>query len=228
MKGYKVLFLDLDQGCNLSYALDIIDLGQDTATDTSLIFSGVRLDDLLIRSNKGWDAIPGSVNLATLEVNKEDYRRAHRVNDAIQELKEDYDYIIMDTPPGLGIITANALTAADKVIIPARAAVFSLQGVGQLSQTLDAVKETTNPDLVIEGILLTEYKGRSTLTREVTTLMEQTAALLHTKVFNAKIREYQAHQEAQAHQESIFEYAPKSNAAADYMALIEEFLEGTK
>ena len=228
LKGYKVLFLDLDQGSNLSYALDVLELGESTGSDTSQLFTGAKIKNLIITTNKGWDAIPGSGTLATLEVDKEDERRAHKVYDALQEVKSKYDYVIMDTPPGLGIITINALTAADKIIIPALAAVFSLQGVGQLSRTLDAIRETTNPSLAVEGILLTLYKGRSTLTREVTAMMEQTASLLHTKVFNSRIREYMKHQEAQAYQESTLEYAPKTAAAADYMALVEEFLEGTK
>ena len=216
------MFLDFDQGRNLSYVLDVLDIGQSTGSDTAQIFKGVPLEKLVIESSKGWDAIPGSGSLANLEVKGN--RPEYRVKDALEAVTGKYDYVVIDTPPGLGIITINVLTAADKIIIPAHAAAFSLQGVGELSQTLDAIREHTNPSLSVEGILLTEYKERSNLTRGIAKLMEDTAQLLGTMVFDTRIWAYKAHGEAQAEQESIFEYAPRSEAAADYATFIMEFL----
>ena len=224
LKGYKVLFMDLDQGRNLSYVLDALEDGETNGKDTSKLFTGASIESLVIRSGKGWDAIPGSGSLASMELDGK--RQEYRIKDALDAVAGKYDFCIIDTPPGLGIITVNALTAANSIIIPAAAAVFSLQGVGELSQTLDAIRQHSNPSLQVKGILLTEYRERSNLTRNITDLMEQTAALLKTKVFRARIRFYQAHGEAQGYQQSIFEYAPNSNAAADYADFIREYLEG--
>lgn len=229
MKGYKVLFLDLDQGRNLSYALDILDIGATKESDTGQLFKGEKVKNLVINSSHGWDAIPGSGSLASIEKDEDGNPviiPPDTLKKALGAVAGTYDYVIMDTPPGLGVITVNALTAADKIIIPAQAAPFSLQGIGELSQTLDAIRQTSNPSLTVEGILLTLYKERSNLSRAMATMLEQTAELLKTKVFRSKIRFYQAHGEAQACQESIFEYAPTSNAAADYADFIREYLEG--
>lgn len=227
--GYKVLFLDLDQGRNLSYVLNVLELGEETSSDTSQLFTGGSITSLAIHCSEGWDAIPASGRLAHIE--RDDQGNPvdippDRIRKALKAVAGKYDYAIIDTPPGLGAITINALTAADNIIIPAQAAVFSLQGVGELAQTLDAVREHSNPSLSVKGILLTTYEERSNLTKSITTLMEQTADLLKTKVFRARIRKYTAHGEAQSYQQSIFEYAPNSNAAADYGAFIKEYLEG--
>lgn len=147
-------------------------------------------------------------------------RKEYRLRDAITGLP--YDYCIVDTPPALGILTVNALTAADKVVIPAHADLFSLEGIGQLSQTIDAVKMYANPRLKVSGIVITLFNKRTVLSREIADVLERTAAQLGTKVFKTRIRQCTALQEAQAKRCSIFDYAPRSNAAADYKHLIEE------
>ena len=136
-----------------------------------------------------------------------------------------YDYCIIDTPPALSILTINALTACTGAIIPAQADIYSLQGIGQLNNTIQTIKKYCNPALTIKGIILTRYNSRSVLSKEVTEMIEQTAAELNTKVFDTKIRECTAMKEAQAMKQDIFTYAPKSNASADYNAIIKELLE---
>ena len=139
-------------------------------------------------------------------------------------MKGKYDYCIVDTPPALGILTVNALTAATGAIIPAQADIFSLQGISQLGGTLDAVKKYCNPDLSVMGILLTRYNDRAVIGREAAEMTERTAGQLGTELFTARIRECTAIKEAQARRQSIYSYAPKSNAAADYAALVAEIM----
>ena len=150
--------------------------------------------------------------------------KEYRLKEALQALKGKYDYCIVDTPPALGILTVNALTAATGAIIPAQADIFSLQGIGQLGGTLDAVKKYCNPDLSVMGILLTRYNDRAVIGREAAEMTERTAGQLGTKLFTARIRECTAIKEAQARRQSIYSYAPKSNAAADYAALVAEIM----
>ncbi|MFI3271679.1 MAG: AAA family ATPase [Pseudomonadota bacterium] len=135
-----------------------------------------------------------------------------------------YDYCIIDTPPALGILTINALTACDGVIIPAQADMFSLQGISQLHATIQTVKKYCNPSLAIYGIVLTRYNSRAIISRDVADMIQQTAGQLSTKLYAAKIRECTAIKEAQATRQSIFDYAPKSNACVDYGDLLDEFL----
>ena len=150
--------------------------------------------------------------------------KEYRLKEALQALKGKYDYCIVDTPPALGILTVNALTAATGAIIPAQADIFSLQGIGQLGGTLDAVKKYCNPDLSVMGILLTRYNDRAVIGREAAEMTERTAGQLGTELFTARIRECTAIKEAQARRQSIYSYAPKSNAAADYAALVAEIM----
>lgn len=220
--GKKVLFIDLDEGGDLSYTLNIQDVGNMAGSDTSQLFKGDGVDSLAIHCSQGWDAIPSGGDLATIEPQGKHPETI--LKRALAEVGDNYDYCIIDTPPGLGYVVISALTAADSIVIPANATAYSLQRVGQLSRTLEAVKDHSNPALNVKGILLTEYTDRSTLSREMGKLLNDTAALLKTKVFQARIRRYQAHGEAQARQLSIFESDPNSNAAADYTAFIHEYV----
>ena len=153
-----------------------------------------------------------------------DTGKEYRLKEALDGIKGQYDYIIVDTPPALGILTVNALTACDSVIIPAQADIYSLQGIEQLAETMKPVKKYCNPALKIEGILLTRYSPRSVLSREVAELAEQLAAKLNTKLFKATIREAIAVKEAQISQQSLYSYAPKAKVTEDYTALINELI----
>jgi chromosome partitioning protein len=150
--------------------------------------------------------------------------KEYRLKEALEALQGNYDYAIIDTPPALGILTVNALTACTGVLIPAQADIYSLQGISQLYGTLQTVRKYCNPSLKVMGILLTRYSGRAIISREVAEMIEETAAQLHTKLYQTKIREATAIKEAQARRQSIYEYAPKSNATTDYKALIDEIL----
>lgn len=218
LKGNKVLFVDLDSQSNLSYDLGV------TKPDISAmdVLTGEATAEQAILHTPQGDLIPASEDLATADTAITGTGKEYRLQEALQPLKEKYDYIIIDTPPALGTLTVNALTACAGAIIPAQAEIHSLQGIGLLNDAIEAVKKYCNRDLYIKGIVITRYNGRAVLSKDMRDNLEAIAAQLHTKVFKEPIRECISIKEAQAAQQSIFEYAPRSNAARDYMALIDE------
>jgi chromosome partitioning protein len=151
--------------------------------------------------------------------------KEYKLTEALESVKGDYDYIIIDTPPALSILTVNALTVADKVIIPAQADLFSLEAIRQLNSTIQTIKRYTNKNLSIAGILLTRYNNRNILTQELTEVLNTTAEYLQTKVFKSTIREAVAIKESQTQKQDIFTYSPESNVAGDYMNLVEEVIK---
>lgn len=222
LKGYKTLAIDLDAQCNLSYTA-----GADTAHKTALsLLTGENPTEDTIQHLPTGDIIAASKSLAGADAFITDTGKEYRLRESLEPLSGLYDYVIIDTPPALGILTINALTACNSVIIPAQADIFSLQGIDQLNETIKPVKKYCNPALTIEGILLTRYNGRTALARDITECAQQLAAKLGTKVFDTTIREGIAVKEAQLNQQSIFEYAPKANVTDDYRAFIEALLEG--
>lgn len=220
-RGYKTLFIDLDSQCNLTF-----DVGGTTAPLTSMeVLSGTATAQEAIQHAQGGDIIPASPSLAVADTTLEGTGKEYRLKEALEPIAGEYDYIIIDTPPALGVLTINALTACTSAIIPAQAEVHSLQGIGLLYEAVKAVKKYTNPGIAIKGILVTRYNGRAILSRDMKENLEATAKELGTKVFSTPIRECTAIKEAQATQSDIYSYAPRSNATADYTALIDELLK---
>ena len=173
-----------------------------------------------------FDIIPSSMFLASIDSRLTDQMaRPYRLQNALKDLKADYDYVLIDTPPALGTLTNNALVAADSVIIPAQADILSLQGVSQLYETIESVKEHANPNLTVSGIVLTRFQGRANLTKEIVTLFDAAAKQLKTVVFENRIREAIAVKEAQAALSDIFTIDSKSNASIDYGKLIKEIFK---
>lgn len=219
-RGFSALAVDLDAQCNLTYTLDADNTG---LTSADILANGSLADGVIQRTKQG-DVIPGSPSLSGADAIITETGKEYRLRESLVKITDDYDYIIIDTPPALGIITVNALTAATTAVIPAGADIYSLQGIERLADTIAAVKKYCNPQLKISGIVLTRFSSRSIISREIAELTEQTARILGTKVFAASIRECTAIKEAQAVRQSIFDYAPKSNAAADYDELVSELL----
>lgn len=219
-RGYKVLFIDLDAQGNLSYSMKC----ENKPLSSLEVLTGTATAREATLTTPQGDIIPASPALASADTIITDTGREYRLKEALEPLKEVYDYIIIDTPPALGTLTINALTACDSVIIPAQADIYSLQGIGQLNQTIQTVKRYCNKELTIKGIVITRYSPRAVLTRDMTDLLEDTAKQLNTKVFASRIRECIALKEAQASQIDIFTYNPRSNAGIDYKALLEEMI----
>lgn len=221
LKGYSVLFVDLDPQGNMSFSLQADTAG---ATSYELLTNRAGAAEIIQHTEQG-HVIPAGPALSAADVEINSTGKEYRLREALAPIRGEYDCIVIDTPPALGTLTVNALTAADSLIIPAQADIFSLQGIGQLSATIQAVKTYCNPDLKLEGILLTRHSGRTVLSRDMADLIGDTAEQLGTSVFRTIIREGVAIKEAQAHRQSIFAYAPKSKPAADYMAFVDEYIE---
>jgi chromosome partitioning protein len=219
----RILFVDLDPQGNLSQTL-----GADG--DWPSVF------EVLTRSTSPREAvqtieagglIAASPALAGADAIINATGKEYRLREALSSLAAEYDVVIIDTPPALGILTINALTASAGIVIPAQADIYSLQGVGQLHQTIEAVRQYCNPGLEILGIVLTRHNSRSVLSRDLAEIMAQTAEQLKTRLFKTTIREAVVIREAQAKNRSLYAYAPKSGAASDYLALVEELRQRT-
>ena len=185
LKGYSVLFIDLDAQGNLSYTL-----GADTKGYNAMgVLERPETAKEEIQHTPQGDIIASSPKLAGADKLLEETGKEYRLKEALDSLQGAYDYIIVDTPPALGILTINALTACTGAIIPAQADIYSLQGIAQLNSTIETVKKYCNPSLSIMGIVLTRFNGRSIIRREVAEMLERTAEQLHTKLYTSKIRE---------------------------------------
>ena len=221
LKGFKTLAIDLDPQCNLTISSGGV-MDKNTAFD---VLTGNFQAEESIQSTKLGDLIAGHKGLSGMEALLTQVGREYRLKNELSSLMEmgKYDFIIIDTPPSLGILTVNALTACTSAIVPANADFFSMYGISQLGETLASVKKYTNPQLKTAGILLTRYTARTLLSRDMTANIEKLAELL-TKVFASKIRESVTVREAQLAQKSIFEYAPKSKVTQDYEEFINEII----
>lgn len=220
LKGYSVLYVDLDAQGNLSYTMGASTQGYNAMG----VLQRPETAKAEVQHTEQGDIIASSPALAGADAVITETGKEYRLKEALDSLSGLYDYCIIDTPPALGILTINALTACSGAIIPAQADIYSLQGISQLNSTVQTVKRYCNPSLSILGIVLTRYNGRSIIRREVAEMLEQTAESLNTKLYNAIIRECTALVEAQATKQNIFTYAPRSNATADYKALVAEIL----
>lgn len=221
LRGKSVLTVDLDPQGNLSYSFGA---EPDGKSALGILTGDIKAAEAVVHTEQG-DIVPGGKALAGADAFITDTGKEYRLSEALAGLGSMYDFIIIDTPPALGILTVNALTACTSVIIPAQADIYSLQGIEQLGETMVPVKKYCNSGLYIEGILLTRYNPRAVLSRDIVSYMEQMAVKLETRVFDTKIREAVSIREAQMLRTDIFSYAAKSNVAADYSTFIDEILK---
>lgn len=220
LKSYRVLCIDLDPQSNLS-------LSGGANSDAGTIYDVMKGDLAAIetvQSINGLNIIPSNILLSGADMEFTKTGREYLLKESLESLKDLFDYIIVDTPPSLGILTVNSLVASNLVIIPMTADMFALQGMGQLNNTIIQVRKYCNPSIRIAGILLTKYNNRTILSRDLMETIQETAKNLNTKVFKTTIREGIAIREAQTQQQSIFKYAPQSNPGLDYESLIQELL----
>ena len=221
-KGYKTLLIDLDGQRNLTIAAGA---NQDHTGSYEMMLNQASAKECIQHLTDNLDIITGNLALVQLDIQLVEMGKEYRLKEQLEPLKNAYDYIIIDTPPTLNITTMNALTAADSVLIPCQADIFSVDAVLQLYEnTIKTVQKYTNPALKINGILLTRYNDRNILTRDITAKYEELAKMLKTHLYNAKIREAIAVKESQAVQQDILSYSGNSKVANDYRAFIEEFL----
>lgn len=222
--GYKVLAVDLDPQGNLSFSLGIE--SDDSYTIYDVFKDNCDISDA-IQEGEICDVISSNILLSGLELEMTGVGREYVLREQLENVKDDYDFIILDTPPALSVLTINAYTASDELIIPMLCEILSLQGVAQLKQTIFAVQRYYNKSLKVRGILLNKYNPRLTLTKEVEEISGMIAEQLDTTIFKTKISSSVAIAEAPAHGESIMTYSPKSKAVKEYMAFINELIGDT-
>lgn len=220
-KGYTVLIVDADPQGNLSYTLGI-----DESKDTTLydvIKGDANVSDALHTIRTGLDLLTIGIKgtAADMELSGK-VAREYMIKEAIQGLQ--YDYCVIDTAPTLGLLTVNALTAANYAIIPMNLEIYSLQGMEQLSGFIDNVRKYTNHDLKVSGLLLTKYNDRLNITQALKGNIEQAATMLDTRVYDTKIRESVAVKETQLLRGDIYTEAPKATATLDYLSFIDEYI----
>ncbi len=216
--GKKTLAIDLDPQANLTFSFGI------TKVETS-IYDALRgkaeLPILQVKENL-WIA-PSSLDLAgaEMELNSE-AGREYILREVIQPIRDKFDYILIDCPPSLGLLTINAFTAADEIIIPIQAHFLAIKGLTKILEVISKVKRRLNPDVEITGVIITLYDKRKVLHRDVE---ETIKTYFQDKVYNTKIRENISLAEAPAQGQDIFEYQASSRGAEDYYQLTVEFLK---
>jgi len=214
-KGKKALLIDLDPQGSLTHIIGAKAGNRD-------LLQGQNSGGLVQRLDGQPDIIPASMGLAAADIELANRPgRDFLLRKALQTLK-GYDLTIIDTPPHLGTLLINALTAATDVVIPLQADTFAIQGLFQLTETIQQVQQYTNPTLRINGVILTRYSARTVHARDLREAIAAKCETLGIPLLQSIIREGVAIREAQTLQRSIFDYAPKSNPARDYEALINE------
>ena len=221
-QGVKALGIDLDPQCNLSLALGTKRNG---ANALGLLTGQTPAAQTIQRANYT-DCISGAPELSAAdEMFSKDIGKAYKLREALEPIKGEYKHIVIDSPPALGVLSVNALTAADYIIIPCQADIFSIQGLSQLSDTIEQIRKYTNPALKVAGILLTRHNQRANLSRDLREVLKSEAEKLGTVLFTTAIRESITVKQAQALQKSIFEIDPEATttaAAADYFSFMHE------
>ena len=218
--GKPTLAIDLDAQANLTYTAG-------ASMEGLSIFHVLQGQNInkAIQTVTGGDIIPASYELNGADIALSGKPKALKT--ALSKLSKQYEYVILDTEPHLGALSVNALTAAHRVIIPTQADIFSLQGIKQIWRNIKEIRQRgLNPSLKVDGLLITRYSNRATLSKEMRELLETTARKMETKVYQATIREAVAVKESQVCKTSVFDMTPPSKVIADYEAFISEVLKG--
>ncbi len=220
-RGAKVLVIDADPQANLSDSV-----GADTAESNGLY-------DLLKKEAKAkdciqelevFDLIASSILLAGAEQEFTQTGKEFRLREELEEIADLYDYIVIDTPPSLGILTINAFTAANVIVVPTTPGIFSASGIQQLYNTVQNIQKYTNPGVKIGGILLTKYSPQVNISRDMRQLTTLLSQHINAPLYKTHIRSSVAVEEAQAKKLDIFHHKPYSTVARDYSAFVDEFL----
>lgn len=211
----RVLLIDLDPQANLSQSLGVEDEDRN-------IYGAIRGEYKLepITVYKGLDIIPSTLDLSGAEVElSSETGREYILQELIEPLRDKYDFILIDSPPSLGLLTINAFTASNEILIPLQAQYLALQGLSKLMEVIDKIKKRLNKELELGGVFITQYDKRKVLNRDVVETIE---THFKEKVFKTKIRDNVALAEAPTQSLDIFRYNPKSYGAEDYLKLCKE------
>lgn len=221
--GKQVLLVDLDPQGNSSSGLGI-EKSQVHNCVYDVLLNDVAIEDVIIPDvGEGIDLVPATINLAGAEVELvSEMARENRLKDAVGSLRGKYDYVFIDCPPSLGLLTVNALVAADKLLIPIQCEFYALEGVTKLLDSMKRVKTRLNPTLDIFGVLLTMYDGRTTLSRQV---VEEVRSYFGKTVFTTLIPRTVKLSEAPSFGQPITQYDPSGKGAQSYVNLAKEVVQ---
>lgn len=217
-RNKKVLLVDMDAQANLTESLGI-----STELDNN-IYQAMKgnISLPIIKNEDGLDIVPSCLDMSAIEMEIiQKYAREQILQKLILPIRERYDYILIDCPPSLSILTINAMTASDCIIIPVEAEYLAMRGMGRLTNVIRDVTNNLNPKLHISGILITNYDGRKNFNQDIRDVIRET---FQGDVFDTTIRTNVAIGEATASKHDIFHYSPKSTGAEDYSTFCDEFL----
>ena len=222
----KVLLVDIDQQGNSTSGMGIDKRSLGTSAYDVLINSALARDAIITTEFKNVDILPANMNLAGAELELVDFKsRERKLKDALLPIYNDYDFIFLDCPPSLGLITLNALCASDTLMVPIQCEYYALEGLSQLMTTVRQVKRLYNPMIELEGVVLTMYDGRLNLTQQVVTEVKK---FFPKKVYAAVIPRNVRLSEAPSFGEPVMYYDKASKGSAAYEALAVEFLKSNR
>ena len=223
MKGKKVLLLDIDPQGNTTSGVGISKKSLKYSTYDLLIDDELDIHDVIQKTKtERLDLVPADVSLAGAEVEPVQLEhRESRLKNQLAKVKDEYDYIFIDCPPSLGLLTINSLTAVDSVLIPIQCEYYALEGVSQLMSTIELVKKSLNPHLEIQGVVLSMFDGRTNLSIAV---VEEVKKYFREKVYTTVIPRNVRLAEAPSFGMPIFQYDPHSRGAEAYDEFADEFL----
>ena len=218
----KVLLIDADPQANATSGIGIDVETIDIGTYQLLEHSNSAREAIIKTETPNLDIIPAHIDLVAIEIELVDKdKREYMLKKALADIKNDYDYIIIDCAPSLGLLTLNALTASDAVMIPIQCEYFALEGLGKLLNTIKSVQKVHNPELDIEGLLLTMYDSRLRLSNQV---VEEVQKHFNDMVFKTIIQRNVRLSEAPSYGESIINYDASSKGASNYLSLAKEVI----
>lgn len=219
----KVLLVDADPQANATSGLGIDVEKVELGTYQVLEHAIPAREAIVKTSSPNVDIIPAHIDLVAIEIELVDRdRREYMLKEALREVADDYDYVVIDCAPSLGLITVNALTTADSVIIPIQCEYYALEGLGKLLNTIKSIQKVHNPDLDIEGLLLTMYDSRLRLSNQV---VAEVKKHFHNMVFKTIIQRNIRLGEAPSYGESIIAYDATSRGAVNYINLAHEIIK---
>ena len=221
--GQKVLLIDTDAQGNATSGIGV--RKHNIENDVyDVIVSELPIREAIMPTYiDNLDVVPATIQLAGAEIElTAQMAREKKLYDAVQDVKEEYDFILIDCPPSLGLLTINAFTASDSILIPVQSEYYALEGLSQLMNTIQLVQKHFNPDLQIEGVLMTMLDARTNLGNQV---VEEVKKFFKEKVYKTVIPRNVRLSEAPSHGMSIIDYDPRSRGAEEYEALAKEVLK---
>lgn len=221
LNDVSTLLVDLDPQSNAT--LSFLDPHSNARSTFDALVNGVPLDEIIVSTtNRRLELAPARIALAKVESSLVGELDAHfRLKDRLEPVLDRYEYVVVDTPPTLGLLTVNALVAASHLLVPIQASYFALEGTDDLLETVDKIKARANPDLQLLGVLVTLFDKRTLIARDS---RKEISKVFGDKVFKTSISRSVRLEESPAYRASIFEHAPNSSGALEYYALCEEVM----